>query len=154
MENYFIIRLFDPLAYLLKEPILRDVRLNNNDLLDYLIPVCQNWHIRRHYRNHLHHLLDSIKAKIDAAKILISPGSNYGDYYYSNDKLFRHDDIGTFNLNKKDPNDNGIITRDYKLIYIDVVCWIKHLEALVLAKPHCKAVIIKSVYLGLQGRAA
>ena len=39
IEDYFIIRLFDPLAYLLKEPIPRDVRLDNNDLPKYLTPI-------------------------------------------------------------------------------------------------------------------
>ena len=106
--------------------------------------------MRQHYGNHLHHLLDGIKTKIDTAKV--SPGSNYGDYYHSNDKLFRRDDIGTFNPNEKDPNNNGIVTtRDHKLVYVDMVRWIKHLKALVLVKPHRKAAIIKSVHLGLQG---
>ena len=39
MEDYFIIRLFDPLAYFLKEPIPKDAKLDNNDLPNYLIPI-------------------------------------------------------------------------------------------------------------------
>ena len=103
--------------------------------------------MRRRYENHLHHLLDSIKAEVDIVKV--SPGFNYGDCYHSNNKLFLCDNIGTFNLDKKDPDDNGIVTKDYKFVYVDVVRWIEHLEALVLAEPYCEAAVIKSVHLGL-----
>ena len=66
------------------------------------------------------------------------------------DKLYRRDDIGIFDPDYEDPNNNGMVTSlDQKAVYINVHKWIKHLEILVLAKPHRELTIIKSAYLGL-----
>ena len=74
----------------------------------------------------------------------------HGPNRRSFNKLYRRDDIDIFDLNYKDFDDNGMVTGlDQKTVYINVHKWIKHLEALMLAKLYYKLIIIKSAYLGL-----
>ena len=65
------------------------------------------------------------------------------------DKLYRRDDIGIFNPNYKNLNNDGMVTGlNQKTVYVNVHKWIKYLEALVLAEPYRELVIINSAYLG------
>ena len=48
-------------------------------------------------------------------------------------KLYRRDDIGIFNPDYKDPNNDGMVTGpNQKTVYINMHKWIEHLKALVL----------------------
>ena len=65
-------------------------------------------------------------------------------------KLYRRDNIGIFNPDYKDLNNDGmVIGLNQKTVYINMHKWIKHLEAFILVKPYCKLIIIKSAYLRL-----
>ena len=64
-------------------------------------------------------------------------------------KLYRRDNIGIFDLNYKDPNNDGMVTGlNQKIVYVNMHKWIEHLEALVLVKPYRELIIIKSAHLG------
>ena len=65
------------------------------------------------------------------------------------DKLYRRDNIGIFNPDYKNLNNDGMVTGpDQKTVYVNMYKWIEHLEAFVLVKLYYKLVIIKSAYLG------
>ena len=64
-------------------------------------------------------------------------------------KLYRRDNIGIFDLNYENPNNDGmVIGLNQKAVYINMYKWIEHLEVLMLAKPYRESAIIKSAYLG------
>ena len=70
-------------------------------------------------------------------------------------RFYRRDEIGFFNPDQKDKDDNGVVLNaNYRPIFMDINRFINHLYTLYLADLAREGTLIKLIPLGFLGRAA
>ena len=148
LRNIIRIPYLDRLAEELEYAYYIDDKLDDPDLPEYIKPLCDNYYLCWQYHGLLYNLLDGIVFNMQIARELAFKNVYHGPNGRPFNKLYRRDDIGIFNPDYEDLNDDGMVTGlDQKAVYVDVHKWIEHLEALVLVEPYRELVVIKSAYL-------